>query len=96
MLTNPCIYMFGDAFRVVHFISKDYKFFLHTFSSHIFIELMFYEHILIKILKLIGAYILLSETIKSKLHCISELELMAFQVLTSNRQTAQINKINRC
>lgn len=57
---------------------------------------MFYEHILIKILKLIGEYILLSETIKSKLHCISELELMAFQVLTSNRQTAQINKINRC
>ena len=35
MLTNPCFYVFRDTFRT--------RFLLYTFSSHVLVELDFYQ-----------------------------------------------------
>ena len=57
MLTNPCFYVFGDAFRVLHFYSTHYEA-IFSFNK-IFINKFFNT-----ILKLTGA--LLMRTTKCK------------------------------
>ena len=54
MLTNPCFYMFGDAFRVLHFYCTHFQ----------AITIFFYQQIFNTILKLTGPYILLLTTTK--------------------------------
>ena len=56
MLTNPCFYIFGDAFRVLHFYCTHFQ---AIFSSNNF---FFDQQIFNTILKLTGAYILLLTT----------------------------------
>ena len=58
MLTNLCFYVFGDAFRVLDF----YCTYFHPRLTQCFFINKFFN----TILKLIGAYILLLKTTKSK------------------------------
>ena len=60
MLTNPCLYVFGDAFRVLHFYCTHFQA-IFSFNK-IFIN----KDFLNTILKLTGAYILLFTVTKSK------------------------------
>ena len=50
MLTNPCFYVFGDAFHVLHFYCTHFQ---AIFSLTKF----FYQQIFNTILKLTGAYV---------------------------------------
>ena len=58
MLTNPCLYIFGDAFRVLNFYCTHFQ----AISS--FNKKFLYQQIFNIILKLSGAYILLLKTTK--------------------------------
>ena len=60
MLTSPCFYEFGDAFRVLHFYCTYFK---AVFS---FNKFFFYQQTFNTILKLTGAYIMLLKATKSK------------------------------
>ena len=64
MLTNPCFYVFGDAFRVLHFYCTHFQA-IFSFNK-IFINKFFNT-----ILKLTGAYILLLKATKSKQQCMN-------------------------
>ena len=57
MLTNPCVYVFDDAFRVLHFYCTNFQ---AIFS----VNKIFYQQIFNTIFT--GAYILLLKVKKSK------------------------------
>ena len=59
MLTNPCFYVFGDAFRVQHFYCTHFQ---AIFSSN----KLFYQQTFNTMLKLTGAYILSLKATKRK------------------------------
>ena len=59
MLTNPCFYVFVDAFRVLHFYWTHFQA-IFSFSK------IFYQQTFNTILKLTGAYILSLEATKGK------------------------------
>ena len=59
MLTNPCLYVFGDVFHVQHFYCTHFQA-IFSFNK------VFYQQTFNTILKLTGAYILLLKAMKSK------------------------------
>ena len=61
MLTNPCFYVFGNAFRVLHFYSTHFQA-IFSFNK------IFYQQTLNTILKLTGAYILSLKATNLKLY----------------------------
>ena len=58
MLTNPCFYVFGDAFRILHFYCTH-------FQAIFLFNKIFYQQTFNTILKLTGAYILSLKAKKS-------------------------------
>ena len=64
MLTNPCFYVFGDAFRV-HFYCTHFQ---AIFS---FNKIFFYQQTFNTILKLTGAYNMSLKVTKSKQQCMN-------------------------
>ena len=60
MLTNPFLYVFGDAFRVLHF-----------YCTHFQAIFSFYQQTFNTILKLTGAYNMLMKATKSKQQCMN-------------------------
>ena len=60
MLTNPCFYVFGDAFRVLHLYCTHFE---AIFS---FNKIFFYQQTFNTILKLTGAYNMSLKATKSK------------------------------
>ena len=59
ILTNPCLYVFGDVFRVQHFYCTHFQA-IFSFNK------VFYQQTFDTILKLTGAYILSLKAMKSK------------------------------
>ena len=59
MLTNPCLYVLGDAFLVLYFYCTQLQV-IFSFNK------LFYQQIFDTITKLTGAYILLLKATKSK------------------------------
>ena len=64
MLTNPCFYVFGDAFRVLHFYCTHFQA-IFSFNK------IFYQQTFNTILKLTGAYNMSLKTTKSKQQCMN-------------------------
>ena len=59
MLTNPCFYVLGDAFRVLHFYCTH-------FQAMFWFDKISYQQTFNTTLKLTGAYILSLKATKSK------------------------------
>ena len=64
MLTNPCFYVFGDAFRVPHFYCTHFQA-IFSFNK------IFYQQTFNTILKLTGAYNMSLKATKSKQQCMN-------------------------
>ena len=64
MLTNPCFYVFGDAFRVLHFYCTHFQT-IFSFNKS------FYQQTFNTILKLTGAYNMSLKATKSKQQCMN-------------------------
>ena len=66
MLTNPCFYVFGDAFRVLHFYCTHFQA-IFSFNKFFF----FYQQNFNTILKLTRAYNMSLKAAKSKHQCMN-------------------------
>ena len=64
MLTNPCFYVFGDAFRVLHFYCTHFQA-IFSFNN------IFFQQTFNTILKLTGAYNMSLKATKSKQQCMN-------------------------
>ena len=64
MLTNPCFYVFGDAFRVLHFYCTHFQA-IFSFNK------IFYQQTFNTISKLTGAYNMSLKATKSKQQCMN-------------------------